>query len=96
MIVGGAILIGTLLLSLGAFAGNGSGAWLNFFLDLISISNWFWLLFVFVIILLIAYLFYLLVLYVFGGPLVGLIVGLTLFGLGIFFYLIGERRTYER
>ena len=95
MILGGVLLLASLLLVLGVFAGNSSSVWLNFFLDLISISEWFWLLFVLVIILFITYLFYLLVFYVLGGPLIGSIIGLTLLGLGIFFYILGKRRTHE-
>jgi hypothetical protein len=95
MLIGGMILFASLLVYFGAFAGGGNGAWLDFFLYLIDISGWFWVLFFIVIFVLVSYLFFLLVLYVLGGPLVGLFVGLGLLALGIFFYTIGKRRTVE-
>lgn len=89
------LLLGSALVSLGAFsgAGNGNGAaWLNFFLDLIAISEWFWLLIFIVLLVLLLYLAFLFVRYVMGGALVGLIVGAALFILGVFFYALGTNR----
>jgi len=95
IILGSLFLFASLLIYLGAFSGNGGYAWLNFFLDLVSISEWLWI-FVFILLfVLVVYLFFLLVLHVLGGPLTGVIVGLSLLLLGIFFYELGKRRTPE-
>lgn len=93
--MGGFLLLGSVLVYAGAFSGNGTGAWANFFLDLISISNWFWLLIFLLVIILVMYLAVLFVRSVFGGPLIGLIVGLSLLIIGIFFYALGDRREIE-
>jgi hypothetical protein len=95
MLIGGMILFASLLVYFGAFSGSGNGAWLDFFLYLIDISGWFWLLFFIVVFILVSYLFFLFVLYVLGGPVVGLFVGLGLLALGIFFYILGDRRVPE-
>lgn len=92
---GGLLLLGSLLVYAGAFTGNGSGAWANFFIDLISISEWFWLLVFILAIILIMYIAVVLVRNVFGGPLIGAIVGLSLLVIGIFFYALGDRRDIE-
>lgn len=93
--LGGMFLFASMLVYFGAFSGNGDGAWLNFFLDLVNISGWFWLLFFILAIILVSYLFFLLVTYVFGGPTVGALVGLGLLAIGIFFYTLGNRREIE-
>ncbi|MDG1332453.1 MAG: hypothetical protein P8P74_08990 [Crocinitomicaceae bacterium] len=95
MITGGIILWGALLGYFGAFSGSGDSAWLNFFLDLLDISGWFWLLFFILAIILVSYLSFLFVMRVLGGPLVGLIVGLGLAAIGLFFYTLGVRREPE-
>lgn len=92
--VGLLIFFGVLLSTAGAFMGNGA-SWANFFLDLIEISGWFWLLVFILIIILLLYLAVLLVRYVFLSEFVGLMVGLVLIGLGIFFVVLGNNRKIE-
>ena len=98
---GGLLLLGSLLAYFGAFSGNGNasdagaGAWANFFIDLITISNWFWLLVFILAVILVLYLGVLLVRYVFGGPLIAPIVGLSMLIIGILLYALGERREIE-
>lgn len=95
MCIGIFLLLGSALVSLGAFsgAGNGNGAaWFNFFLDLIAISEWFWLLVFIVLIVLALYVSFLFVRYVMGGALLGLIVGGSFFILGVFLYALGASR----
>ncbi|NVK64445.1 MAG: hypothetical protein HWE22_07640 [Flavobacteriales bacterium] len=92
------LLLGALTVSAGAFAANGSGngaAWLNFFFDLVAISQWFWLLAFIVLLVLVLYVSFLFVKYVMGGALIGLIVGTVLFGLGVFFLVLGNNREAE-
>ncbi|MCJ8288775.1 MAG: hypothetical protein HRT58_01985 [Crocinitomicaceae bacterium] len=96
--IGAMLLFASLLAQLGAFSSSGDGgggAWLNFFLDLTTISGWFWLLVFVIVFALVAYLFFLLVIYVLGGPIVGAIVGLSILALGIFFYTLGKKREIE-
>ncbi|PHR35091.1 MAG: hypothetical protein COA38_02990 [Fluviicola sp.] len=96
--IGAMLLLASLLAQLGAFSSSGDGgggAWLNFFLDLTTISGWFWLLVFVIVFALVAYLFFLLVIYVLGGPMVGAIVGLSILALGIFFYTLGKKRETE-
>lgn len=96
--IGALLLLASLLAQLGAFSGNGdggSGVWLNFFLDLITFSGWFWLLAFILVFVLLVYLFFLLVIYVLGGPIVGAILGLSILALGIFFYTLGKKREIE-
>lgn len=95
MIIGGLILIGSLLNYFGAFSGGNESPWLNFFVDLISISGWFWLLIFLVVLVLVLYLIVMLVKYAFGGSLVGLIIGLSLLAIGTFFFLLGKSRDIE-
>lgn len=104
MCIGAMILFAALLVQWGAFSANGGGSgsdstgggiWLNFFLDLISLSGWFWLIVFILVFILVAYLFYLLVIYVLGGPIIGALVGLVFLGLGIFFYVLGKKREID-
>lgn len=92
---GGLLLLGSILVYAGAFTGNSGGAWANFFIDLINISGWFWLLVFILAIVLVFYIATILVRYVFGGPLIGAIVGLSLLVIGVFFYALGDRRDIE-
>lgn len=89
------IIFGSLLTFTGAFSGGGSGAWANFFISLIEISSWFWFLVVILLIVLLFYLAFFLVKYVFGGALVGSIIGLSLLVLGVFFHILGKNREIE-
>ena len=95
--IGAMLLFASLLAQLGAFSGSGDGGsvWLNFFLDLITFSGWFWLLLFIVVFILIAYLFFLLVTNVLGGPIIGAIIGVSILALGIFFYTLGKKREIE-
>ena len=105
MSLGLVILLGSILVSAGAFSSGGSnandnnggnsGVWLNFFLDLIGASGWFWLLVFILIFVLVAYLAFLFVSHVLGGPLAGLIVGLSIAAFGLFFYILGKTREIE-
>lgn len=89
------ILIGGLMSYAGAFTGGSSGAWANFFIDLIEISEWFWILAFILVIVLLLYLSVLLVRHVFGGFLIGSIIGLSLLVLGVFFRTLGKNREIE-
>ncbi len=92
IILGGLILLGVLFTYLGAFSGNNDGGWLNFFLDLFSISGWFWLLIFVFLLLLIFFLLYLLIEFVLGGPLIAFFIGIGLLGTGLFLYFLGQNR----
>lgn len=93
--LGTLILLGSILVYAGAFSGGASGSWANFFLDLIAISEWFWILVIILIVVLLLYLSVLLVRHVFGGTLVGLIIGLSLLVIGLFFRTLGKNREIE-
>lgn len=92
------LLLGSMMVAVGAFSVNDSGngaAWFNFFLDLISISGWFWILAFILLLIFALYLSFLFVKYVMGGALLGLIVGASFLILGIFFYALGKSREVE-
>lgn len=98
MLIGGLLLLASLLSFAGVFSGNGTGnsdAGYYFFDALWSFlgtSSWLWILIAIIIVILIIYLFVLLVEFALGGPFWGAIIGLIMLASGFGIYLWGQNR----